>query len=173
MTFEIDLNGNRRAVSVEPVGKGRYRVIIDGKTYDVLAERAGDFGVSLILAGDQGSEERSADVLVAPAPTPGELLVGLRGRTVGVTVNGRKRARASEGAGHAHGEQTVKATMPGRVVRVLVGAGDAVAVRQPVVVVEAMKMENELRSPKAGKVREVTVTPGTSVDAGRVLVVIE
>jgi acetyl/propionyl-CoA carboxylase alpha subunit len=173
MTFEIDLNGSRRTVSVEPAGTGRYRVMVDGKAHDVLAERTGDFGLSLIVAGDQGSGERSADVVVAPGATGGELLVGLRGRTVAVTVNGRKRARASDVAGHTHGEQAVKATMPGRVVRVLVGAGDAVAVRQPVVVVEAMKMENELRSPKAGKVREVTVTPGTSVDAGRVLVVIE
>jgi len=63
--------------------------------------------------------------------------------------------------------------MPGRVVRVLVNAGDEVAARQGVVVVEAMKMENELRSPKAGTVKEVAVTPGTSVEAGRVLVVIE
>ena len=63
--------------------------------------------------------------------------------------------------------------MPGRVVRVLVAPGDTVDARQPVVVVEAMKMENELRSPKAGRVKEVAVTPGTSVEAGRVLVVIE
>jgi biotin carboxyl carrier protein len=62
--------------------------------------------------------------------------------------------------------------MPGRVVRVLVGPGDEVAVRQPLVVVEAMKMENELRSPKAGIVKEVTVSAGMSVDAGRVLVTI-
>ena len=63
--------------------------------------------------------------------------------------------------------------MPGRVVRVLVNPGDAVLAKQGVVVVEAMKMENELRSPKAGVVRDVSVTPGTSVEAGRVLVVIE
>ncbi len=63
--------------------------------------------------------------------------------------------------------------MPGRVVRVLVAAGDTVAARQGVVVVEAMKMENELRSPKAGRVKDVAVTPGTSVEAGRVLIVIE
>jgi biotin carboxyl carrier protein len=63
--------------------------------------------------------------------------------------------------------------MPGRVVRVLVKAGDEVAAKQGVVVVEAMKMENELRSPKAGRVKDVSVAPGTSVDAGRVLVTIE
>jgi biotin carboxyl carrier protein len=63
--------------------------------------------------------------------------------------------------------------MPGRVVRVLVAPGDVVTARQGVIVVEAMKMENELRSPKAGTVKEVSVTSGTSVEAGRVLVVIE
>ena len=63
--------------------------------------------------------------------------------------------------------------MPGRVVRVLVAAGDDVQARQPVVVVEAMKMENELRSPKSGRVKDVAVSAGASVEAGRVLMVIE
>ena len=63
--------------------------------------------------------------------------------------------------------------MPGRVVRILVAPGDQVADRQPVIVVEAMKMENELRSPKAGRVKHVAVAPGMSVDGGRVLIVIE
>jgi biotin carboxyl carrier protein len=63
--------------------------------------------------------------------------------------------------------------MPGRVVRVLVQAGDDVEAKQGVVVVEAMKMENELRSPKTGRVKEVNVSPGTSVEAGRVLLVVE
>ena len=63
--------------------------------------------------------------------------------------------------------------MPGRIVRLLVARGDEVAARQPIVVVEAMKMENELRSPKTGRVKEIAVAAGESVDAGRVLAVIE
>jgi len=63
--------------------------------------------------------------------------------------------------------------MPGKVVRVLVAAGDQVDVRQGVVVVEAMKMENELRAPRAGVVREVAVQEGASVEAGTTLVIIE
>jgi biotin carboxyl carrier protein len=63
--------------------------------------------------------------------------------------------------------------MPGRVVRVLVSPGDEVSPSQGVVVVEAMKMENELRAPRGGRVKDVSVSPGTSVEAGRVLVVIE
>jgi biotin carboxyl carrier protein len=63
--------------------------------------------------------------------------------------------------------------MPGKVVKLLVKPGDQVAARQGVIVVEAMKMENELRSPKAGVVREVKTNEGASVEAGAVLVVIE
>jgi len=63
--------------------------------------------------------------------------------------------------------------MPGKVVKVLVKPGDAVTTRQGVVVVEAMKMENELRSPKAGTVTQVTAAEGMSVEAGAALLVIE
>ena len=63
--------------------------------------------------------------------------------------------------------------MPGRVVRVLVAPGDRVAARQGLVIVEAMKMENELRSPKDGLVKTVSATEGLSVEAGTVLVVVE
>ena len=107
-------------------------------------------------------------------PRPAQLLAYLQGRTV--TVDGERpphRPRRRDGAGAAHGEQKIVAPMPGRVVRVLVAPGDEVEARQPIVVVEAMKMENELRSPKAGRVKDVAVTAGASVEAGRVLVVIE
>jgi biotin carboxyl carrier protein len=63
--------------------------------------------------------------------------------------------------------------MPGKVVRVLVQAGDEVQPRQGLVVVEAMKMENELRAARAGRVKEVFVTEGQSVEAGTALVVVE
>ena len=68
---------------------------------------------------------------------------------------------------------SIKAPMPGRVVRVLVTAGDHVTAKQPVVVVEAMKMENELRTPRDGVVTEVLVSAGATVETGAVLVVIE
>jgi biotin carboxyl carrier protein len=63
--------------------------------------------------------------------------------------------------------------MPGKVLRVLVSPGDIVAPRQPLVVVEAMKMENELTTPRDGRVTAVHVEPGASVEAGRLLVVVE
>ncbi len=171
MTFEIELNGRGRTVSIERAGHARYRVTVDGVAAIVDAQRNGESGVSLLFP-DQS--HAGVSVQFAPGQAPGAMLAYLGGRRVAVSVNGRRTGRAAaDSGGGAHGEQPVIAPMPGRVVRVLVAAGDEVERRQPVVVVEAMKMENELRSPKAGRVKHVAVTPGTSVEAGRVLVVIE
>jgi acetyl/propionyl-CoA carboxylase alpha subunit len=172
-SFEIDLDGTTRVVAIDGSGPDRFRVIVDGQAHTVRAVRAAEFGLSMFLEDAAPAAGTIRDVQVTPGGS-GELLVTIGGRTVVVTVNGRRATRGrSDAAAHAHGAQSVVAPMPGRVVRVLVGAGDEVAARQGVVVVEAMKMENELRAPKAGKVREVAVTPGTSVEAGRVLMVIE
>jgi biotin carboxyl carrier protein len=171
LTFEIELNGRGRTVSIERAGDARYRVTVDGVTAMVDAQRSGESGVSMLFP-DQAHEGIS--IQFAPGHAPGEMLAHLAGRSIAVSVNGRRTGRAGADAGAgAHGEQKIVAPMPGRVVRVLVAAGDEVERRQPVVVVEAMKMENELRSPKAGRVKDVAVTPGMSVEAGRVLVVIE
>ncbi len=171
MTFEIDLNGRGRTVSIERAGPRRYRVTVDGVVSLVDAQRSGESGVSLLFP-DQSHD--GVSVQFAPGAAAGEMLAYLGGRNIVVTVNGRRTGRAAveSGAG-AHGEQSVIAPMPGRVLRVLVAPGDDVQARQPVVVVEAMKMENELRSPKSGRVKEIAVTAGASVEAGRVLVVIE
>ena len=170
MTFEIEIGGRTRTVAIEKAAGGAYRVSLDGRPRELDAARVGVYGLSL-LDRETGA---SRDVQVTPASVRGELLITLGGRAVSATLNGRRtgRARPDAGAG-ARGEQSISAPMPGRVVRILVSPGDEVAVRQPVAVVEAMKMENELRSPKAGRVKDVSVAPGTSVEAGRVLVVIE
>lgn len=176
MTFEIALNGRSRSVAIEraaqtPDGALRLRVSVDGDSALVDVQRTGEFGLSLVFPE---AADRSTTVHVAPGQSPGELLAYLAGRIAVVAVNASRTGRgaAETGAG-AHGEQKVVAPMPGRVVRVLVAAGDQVEPRQPVIVVEAMKMENELRSPKAGRVKDVAVATGTSVEAGRVLVVID
>ena len=176
MTFEVEVGGRTFTVAVERTDRpGRLRVALDGVPRLIDVSRTSDFGLSLLDMGTAATvplSPRSADVQIVPCGGQGELLVGLRGRTIDVTVNGRRSAHA-EGPLHDHGQVTIVAPMPGRVVRVLVAAGDPVDVRQPVVVVEAMKMENELRAPRAGHVREIAVAPGTSVEAGRVLAVIE
>jgi biotin carboxyl carrier protein len=71
------------------------------------------------------------------------------------------------------GNGRVTAPMPGRVVRVLVAVGDKVTARQPVVVMEAMKMENELRADRDGSVTQVLVQEGMAVDTGAVLVIVQ
>jgi biotin carboxyl carrier protein len=176
VTFEIDLNGRTRAVSIERAGPAangalRLRVSVDGESTLVDVQRSGEFGWSLVFPD---AADASTTVHVAPGQAPGEMLAYLAGRVAAVGVNATRTGRgAADADGSAHGEQKVVAPMPGRVLRVLVAAGDSVEARQPVVVVEAMKMENELRSPKAGRVKSVAVAEGTSVEAGRVLVVID
>lgn len=171
--FEIELKGKTRTVALErdPAVEGRFRAMVDGVHVIVDAQRAGGYGLSMLFPDDSHA---SGVVHFAPGQNPGELLGAIGGRTVAVTVNGRRSRRGdAESGGPAHGEQRITAPMPGRVVRVLVAPGEAVQARQPVIVVEAMKMENELRSPKAGRVKDVAVAAGTTVEAGRVLVVIE
>jgi len=176
MTVDVEVNGRMRAVSVERT-KGRdpatwrFRVTLDGRTRLVDVRRHGPFGLSLIFPDEAGA---SLDVAAAEAGPQGEWTVHLPAGTVRAIVDGRRRApRAGDPDGTLDGEQRIVAPMPGRVVRVLVGIGDEVALRQGLVVVEAMKMENELGSPKAGRVKDVQVSPGTSVEAGRVLIVVE
>lgn len=85
-----------------------------------------------------------------------------------------KRLRGSAADdGHAHGLAEIKTAMPGKVVRVLVAAGAEVSKGDGVLVVEAMKMQNELKSPKNGVVREIRVAEGATVSAGDTLATIE
>jgi len=182
MTFEVELNGQSRTVTIERTGHaGRFRVTVDGQPHLFDVVRIGEFGLSMLegvtVSDGRCSEKvtvsRSRDLYVVPGASRGDLLVHLDGRTSAVTLNGRRTGYTGESGTHGHGEVSIVAPMPGRVVRVLVAAGDEIASRQGVVVVEAMKMENELRAPRGGRVKEVSVSPGTSVEAGRVLAVIE
>ncbi|MBI2829104.1 MAG: acetyl-CoA carboxylase biotin carboxyl carrier protein subunit [Acidobacteria bacterium] len=110
-------------------------------------------------------------------------MVHVNGRPVPVTSSvpggrhqgiGARRTRSGARVEVARaGPQRVVAPMPGRIAKVLVKVGDAVAARQGLVVVEAMKMENELRSPRAGIVRQVPAVEGALVEANAVLVVID
>ena len=103
----------------------------------------------------------------------GECLVQFPRVDLVALVDARRQRRAGGGTAGVSGEQRVTAPMPGRIIRVLVKPGDEVAVRQGLVVIEAMKMENELTAVRAGRVTEVAVTAGSSVETGRLLVVID
>lgn len=84
------------------------------------------------------------------------------------------RGGQTEGAGLSGSKQkTLKSSMPGKVVKILCSAGDTVAKDQPLMIIEAMKMENEIRSPLAGVISEVGVEAGQKVETGQVLVRID
>jgi biotin carboxyl carrier protein len=84
----------------------------------------------------------------------------------------RQWKRSTQAAG-AQGRASLTAAMPGRIVRVLVAVGDEVALGQGILVIEAMKMQNELKSPRAGKVAAIEAREGENVNAGARLVTIE
>jgi len=171
--FEVEAGGLPRAVDVAP-GDGGWRVTIEGRVWRASMVRAGDRW-SLLVSDDVEANrlygERSYDVMFEPA-AGGAWQVHVNGRTVQAGLRtSAQRLRGHSAAGAGDGR--VVAPMPGRVVKVLVTPGTAVEARQGVVVVEAMKMENELRAPRAGIVREVRVAEGVSVEAQTVLVVID
>ena len=164
MLFDATVDG--RTMRVDVRGKdGRYVVTIDGKPLEVdLFDGGRDF-VSLLIAGrshEAGLEKH-----------PSGFTVVLTDDVVAVDL-----AEAARGEGPAHkrlasGPARVMAPMPGRVLRVQVSAGDLVPAGQGLVVVEAMKMENELKAPRAGRVLEVAVHEGQAVETGALLVVLE
>ena len=176
--YEIDAGGRRRHVTVERAGEG-FAVTLDGRSYHGDAARIDGHApwlLSLIVdngVADGPQRRRSYEVTVT-ASAGGQLLVHVGSVPVAVAISGRGRApREEAGSAPGAGPQRVHAPMPGKVVRVLVRAGDVVSARQPLVVVEAMKMENELRAGRDGTVAGIHAFEGASVEAGALLVVIE
>jgi biotin carboxyl carrier protein len=163
--FEVETSGRRRTIEVQRSEQG-WTVAVDGKALSVDLARSGDRWSLLV--------ERASYEFAIASRGQGSHLVHVDGHAVPVTVltPGEQRSRGGSGATLASGPITVVAPMPGRVVKVLVKPGDEVAARQGLVVVEAMKMENELRAPRAGTVAEVRVREGAPVEASVVLVVI-
>ena len=154
-------------LEVESLGEGRYAVTLNGKRHEVESLVLPHGAVSLLVNGASYSvefedigDEVSVNVKgqLTRVDIADERKLRLRAATVGFTVEGR---------------QVVNSPMPGKVVKVFVKVGDEVTEGQPLVVVEAMKMENELKSPKAGKVTEVTAVEGVAVENGAKLVVVE
>ena len=168
MQYEVEIGGTLRQVVVTRAGDG-FAVSVDGRIRHVDAARIDAHTLSLVVDSVWSNE-----VSVAADPVSGQLTVHVGSTPVAVTLNGRRRwGRKDESAGSGSGPQRLAAPMPGKVVRVLVAVGDRVNARQPVVVVEAMKMENELRASREGTVTEIHVSEGMSVDAGAPLLVIQ
>ena len=103
----------------------------------------------------------------------GAVEVVVNGKRIPIAARDKKHLRGQAGAAAASGQVKLSSPMPGKVVRLLLSAGDEVAAHQGVLVVEAMKMQNEVQSPKAGKIAEIKVAEGQTVNAGEALAVIE
>ena len=144
-------------IDVKELPSGELEVRAAGARVDVDVEVVGR-ALSLRIDG------RVVDLTVEG--TPPDLGVVASGHRSYVRVESDRQRAAAAAAGHGGGggEEIVRSPMPGRVVRVLVAAGDTVEAGQGLVVIEAMKMENELRSKRAGRVAEVLVAAGAAVE---------
>jgi biotin carboxyl carrier protein len=180
VTIEIELDGVRRQVTLRREGGG-WIAGIDGREVSVSVAEVGGQWSMLIGPAEAGPHE-SYDIAFEPDAT-GELIVHVNGAAVPLTVvnepgppkaspTAARTRHGIRGRGVADGPLTIVAPMPGRIVKVLVKPQETVAARQPLVVIEAMKMENELRAPRGGTVTEVRVSEGSSVEANTVLVVL-
>jgi biotin carboxyl carrier protein len=173
--FELQVGDRVRTVEIQRRAEG-FDVSVDGRSRVVDAAHMGAASWSLLVRDANGTRSRSVEATVLPQNGTSGFDVHIDGFVIPVQLKGglgrRSRAAAPHG-GPGAGPQRVSAPMPGRVVRVLVKAGDTVKARQGLVVVEAMKMENELRAAREGRVREVLVAEGQSVEAGTPLLVVE
>ena len=169
MILQIDAGGRSRSVEVRHTD-GRFTVVFDGQEHSVDVHEVR--GTWSLLLGTKSYEVAFVD------GQDGAMMVHVDGQPVSVSVAPLRPAWNARGRGPARhgteaGPQRIAAPMPGKIVKVLVKPGDSVDAGQGVVIVEAMKMENELRSRKAGTVSEVLVKEGASVDAGAILVIVE
>jgi biotin carboxyl carrier protein len=148
------------------VDGGRVHAEVGGRVYD-LELREPEPGSYLFL--------RNAEVHECHVSKTHEAIdVILHERKYAVTIVDPKRLRSGPDAhGHQHGLAEIMAPMPGKVVRVQIEAGATVEKGSGIVVVEAMKMQNEMKSPRAGVVISINVKPGDTVNAGDVLAVVE
>lgn len=115
------------------------------------------------------------EAFVSPRNKPGDpFQVQIGGHAIDVKLIDPKRLRSSgRDAEHGDGAAEIRTAMPGKVVRILVEAGTSIEKGDGVLVVEAMKMQNELKSPKTGTVKSINVEEGSTVAGGDVLAVIE
>ncbi len=141
-------DGPEREAQLEEVEPGVFSVLLDGRSYEVRAGRREDYGEDCAW-------------------------IALRGRRFSVAIIDPRRWTQSSASAHGHDRETILASMPGKIVRILVQPGETVSAGQGVIVVEAMKMQNEMKARRAGSVAAVPVREGETVAAGAILAIIE
>jgi len=166
MKYEVRIGGKTRVVEFARNSE-KLQISLDGNLLDADAVEVATNTFSILIDGE------SWEVRIAPAPD-GKLILhtGIAEYTAEVADPRAWRGRR-HGAMEAEGRQQIAAPMPGKVVRLLVKQGDSVEAGQGLLVVEAMKMQNEVKSPKTGLVVEVRVKEGDTVTANQVLAIVE
>jgi biotin carboxyl carrier protein len=164
VNIEITLCGLKRTVEISRVD-GQLRFALDGSPLEADAIEIAPGIYSILIAGQ--SFEARVD------SSGGALRVNVAGREYAAEISDpRQRKRYRGGAIEAEGRQQVIAPMPGKVIRLLVAEGDVVETGKGLVVIEAMKMQNEVRSPKSGTIERMLVTEGQAVNSGDVLAIV-
>jgi biotin carboxyl carrier protein len=162
----VDASAAGRTARVEVTGgNGRYLVTVDGRALTIDHRRVGAHDRSLLVDG------RSHDLTVARRED--RYTVVLEGRPFDVLLGDAAAGDAGVVRARATGPVRLLAPMPGKLVRLLVEADQEVASGQGLLVMEAMKMENELKAPRAGRVREIHVAERQAVETGALLLVLE
>jgi len=164
MKYEIEIDGQHLAMELAQ-RNGHINAAVGPRSYDAEVVSPEE-GVYLIFVGEDVYEAR-----VSPAEHS-TLRVRLRNHVFKASVIDRKHRRP-DGHHSNEGPQQLVAPMPGKVVRILVGRRDEVEAGQGIIVVEAMKMQNEIKSPKAGRVIEIRVAEGAAVNANQILAIVE
>lgn len=169
MKLIAEIDGRSYALDVRREGT-RVEATVEGRRYELEARETEAGAFLLLAAGGRVYECRANDAAAAG----GAREVQIGDEVFQVRLVDPKRLGGGRGAGaEASGRAQVAASMPGKVVRVLVEAGASVEAGDGLVIVEAMKMQNELKSPKSGVVVEVRAEAGATVNAGDVLIVVE
>jgi len=168
MKLHATIAGYQTEILIQDDGSRVYAEI-DGRSYTLEVRESGAGGYVLI------ADAAVFDCRVDGRPDSGKAIgVAVGATQYSVTLIDPKRLRGTSGAvAHADEAARIVAPMPGKVVRVLVGVGDQVEAGAGIVVVEAMKMQNEMKSPKAGTVAALKVDVGATVNAGDTLAVVE
>jgi biotin carboxyl carrier protein len=166
--YEVsEKGGETRTIELRELGENLYEVTMDGRTVQLDAARSGRTIWSIL----EGS--RQFEVIIDETGAHGfDVLVG--GQLMHLQAfDERSRLLAATGKVAASGPQRIEAEMPGKVVKIAAPVGTSVQEGQGVVILEAMKMENEIKSPIDGTVTELGVAEGQTVESGALLFVVE
>ncbi len=167
MAFIAKLGDQNYTVEIEEIGKSLYRVSVDGNEILVDGKKTGRSNYSLII------NHRSFEVDVDITETEYRVLVDGRSYHIDLVDERRMRVGGFQSGIQLQGRQNISVPMAGKVIAVLVNEGDQIEKGQGLVIVEAMKMENEVRSPIQAVVTEVKVKAGQAVESGELLLVVE